>query len=226
MDEFINKLISSLPKPILALLVLAIAIGVFMIISPPHSVCDSQEVTFRELQAGNIFSREGAKKNTKIPARLARAKESCQLGNSAGSCYEYFEVLKKIADDINKANSECAPQLLNISEVKSAITDGVEVMARLAWGISPPESGLNRFGWLQESEIATFCRIKNVYVNAMGEETWTNLRRKIFAKLPGEEAPLSELPDQAPIEGKKATALLSEEEIWSRSLFSVRCEIF
>ncbi|WP_374078244.1 hypothetical protein [Bdellovibrio bacteriovorus] len=195
-----------------------------MLISPPHTVCDTQATTFKELQAGNIFPTV-VKKN-KLPPTLVRAKEACQLGNSAGSCYEYFMVLKKVADDVGKASSECTTQLFNITEVKSAMNDGIELMVRLAWGIKPPEPGLERFGWMQESEIAIFCRLKSIYLRANGEEAWAALRQKVAAKLPGEEVPVSSDPAQVTVEPKKATELLAEQDIWNRSLFSVRCETF
>lgn len=220
MENFIN----SLPKPVLAILAIIIGIFVFMIISPPHTVCDTQQETFKELQKGNLFPTE-VKKN-KIPPAIARAKEACQLGNSAGSCYEYFMVLKKIADDIGKSSSECTSQIFNVAEVKSALNDGIELMVRLAWGIKPPEPGLERFGWMQEAEIAIFCRLKNIYLRANGEEAWVALRKKVSEKLPGEEIPLSGDPSQVTVEPRKATEVLSEQDIWNRSLFSVRCEAF
>lgn len=218
MENFLN----SLPKPVLAILAIVVGIFVFMLISPPHSVCDTQADTFRDLQAGNLFPVE-VKKN-KIPPTILRAKEACQLGNSAGSCYEYFTALKKIADDIGKSSSECAGPLFNINEVKAAYNDGLELMVRLAWGVKPPEPGLERFGWMQESEVAIFCRLKSIYLRANGEDAWVTLRQKISAKLPGEEVPVSSDPAQVVAEPKMATAILSEQEIWNRSLFSARCE--
>lgn len=210
MENFLN----SLPKPVLAILAISVGIVVFMIFSPPHTVCDTQEATLREQQIGNIFPSEI--KKSKIPPTLVRAKEACQLGNSAGSCYEYFMVLKKVADDVAKGSSECTKQLFDVAEVKAALNDGVEMMVRLAWGVKPPEPGLERFGWMQEADIAIFCRLKSVYLRANGEEAWTSLRHRISEKLPGEEAE----------EPRKAKSLLSEQDIWNRSLFSVRCEAF
>ncbi|HEY1080117.1 MAG TPA: hypothetical protein VGE46_08465 [Bdellovibrio sp.] len=210
MENFLN----SLPKPVLAISAISIGIVLFMLFSPPHTICDTQEATLREHQAGNIFPIE-IKKN-KIPPTLVRAKEACQLGNSAGSCYEYFMVLKKVADDVAKASSECTKQLFDVAEVKAALNDGVEMMARLAWGIKPPEPGLERFGWMQEADLAIFCRLKSVYLRANGEEAWAALRHLVSTKLPGEEAE----------EPRKAKDLLSEQDIWNRSLFSVRCDSF
>lgn len=220
MESFIN----SLPKPVLALLVILIGIFAFMIMTPPHTICDTQESALREAQAGNIFTTVVNKK--KIPPVLARAKEACQLGNSAGSCYEYFLVLKKVAEDVAKSSSECTNQLFNINEVKTAFSDGLELMVRLAWGVKPPEPGLEKFGWLQEAEIAAFCKLKSIFLRANDEEAWAAFRKRVAAKLPGEEDKAASDPTQATVEPKKATAVLSEEEIWNRSLFSVRCEAF
>ncbi|MGZ3774700.1 MAG: hypothetical protein ACXVCY_10360 [Pseudobdellovibrionaceae bacterium] len=220
MENFIN----SLPKPLLALSAIGVGIFLFMIFSPPHTICDTQEMALRESEAGNIFAT--VSKKNKIPPVLVRAKEACQLGNSAGSCYEYFLVLKKVADDVGKASSECTNQLYSINEVKTALGDGIELMVRLAWGAKPPVQGLEKFGWLQESEISTFCRLKNVFIRANGEESWSTLRNKISAKLPGEEIAVSADPGQATADPRNAAVVMSEEDIWNRSLFSIRCEAF
>ncbi|MEN0058818.1 MAG: hypothetical protein AAGB31_08290 [Bdellovibrio sp.] len=220
MENFIN----SLPKPVLAFLAIVVGIIVVMLINPPHTVCDTQKETLRELQAGNIFPTE-VKKN-KIPPAITRAKEACQLGNSAGSCYEYFLVLKKVADDVGKVSAQCVREMFGVAEVKSAMNDGLEMMVRLAWGVKPPEPGVERFGWMQEAEISIFCRLKNIYIRANGEEAWTNLRRTLSAKLPGEEPVPSTDPSQVSVEPRGAHLTLSEQDIWNRSLFSVRCENF
>ncbi len=219
-----EKLIESLPKPILALLAILIGIGVFMMINPPHTVCDTQEEALREAQKGNLFPTE-VKKN-KIPPSIGRAKEACQIGNSAGSCYEYFSALKGIANEVGKASSECTGQLYGVKEVSAALNDGIELMARLAWGVKPPEPGFERFGWMQEAEVATFCRLKSIYIRANGEDAWNSLRLKIFNKLPGEELPIATDPGVAVVEPKKATAVLSELDIFNRSIFSARCEAY
>jgi hypothetical protein len=219
-----ENFIKSLPKPVLALLVIIVGIIVFVMISPPHTVCDTQAETLQELQKGNIFSTK-EKKNV-IPPSIVRSKEACQLGNSAGSCYEYFLSLRKVADDITKSSAECAAQLYQIAEVRSALSDGIELMVRLAWGTKPPEPTLERFGWMQESEISTFCRLRTVYIRANGEEAWVELRRKIAMKLPGEEVPVALDPEQIAVEPKKATTMMSEQDIWNRSLFSARCEVY
>jgi len=220
MEKFIN----SLPKPALALLAIAIAVLVFMLSTPPHTVCDTQEELLQESQKGNLFPTE-IKKN-KIPPAIARTKEACQLGNSAGSCYEYFQVLTKIAYDVGRASSECVTQLFEINEVTAAMNDGVELMVRLAWGNQPPEPGYSRFGWMQDSEVATFCRLEGVYIRAKGQDAWNQLRTKVTAKLPGEAPVVQADPTVAGPETRKATTMMTEQDIWNRSLFSARCESF
>lgn len=221
MDKFIN----SLPKPVLAIGAIAIGIVVFMLISPPHTVCDTQAETLKESLKGVLFPNVVNKK--KIPATLARTKEACQLGNSPGSCYEYFSDLKRIADEVAKASTQCTQQLYNLPEVAAAMNDGIELMVRLAWGTQPPDVGFARFGWMQEAEIATFCRLKSLYLRAHGETAWTAVRGKIFAKLPGEPPKMgADDPSLMMAEPKRAVAIMSEKDIWDRSLFSVRCESF
>lgn len=220
MENFIN----SLPKPVLAVLAIAVGIVVFFLIQPPHTICDTQLETFQEQQKGNIFPLK--EKKAVIPPSIQRSKEACQLGNSAGSCYEYFQSLRQVAEAINKSSAECAAQLFNVAEARAAITDGVELMVRLAWGLKPPEPTLERFGWMQESELSTFCRLRSVFLRANGEEAWIELRRKISTKLPGEEVPLALEPGQNTTQARPASALMTEENIWNRSLFSVRCDVF
>ena len=117
-----------------------------------------------------------------------------------------------------------AYMLYDIKEVSSAMNDGIELMARLAWGTKPPEPGPDRLGWLQEAEMSTFCRLRRVYVRAHGEDAWNEMRSKIFKKLPGEEVPYSAEAAVATVEPKKATAIMTELDIFNRSIFSVRCD--
>jgi hypothetical protein len=220
MEQFLN----SLPKPVLAIGAIIVSIIVFMIIQPPHTVCDTQAETLKENLKGTLFSTE-VKKN-RLPPTLQRAKEACQLGNSAGSCYEYFTGLKKIGDEVAKGSSECTGQLYKIPEVAVALNDGLELMVRMAWGHEPPEKGFARFGWMQEAELSTFCRLSGIYVRANGEQAWGEFRKKVYGKLPGESPTAGSSDSVVAPEPKKANLVFPEQELWERSLFSVRCESF
>ncbi|QDK46501.1 MULTISPECIES: hypothetical protein [unclassified Bdellovibrio] len=221
MEKFLN----SLPKPVLVLGALIIGIAVVIGFQPPHTVCDTEEEALHDVLKGKLFATQVKKITT--PPSILREKEACQLGNSAGSCYEYFSTLKAIADAVSKSSSKCAKQLYDVKEVTVALNNGIELMARLAWGVKPPEPGsMERFGWLTDAEIATFCRLKSTFIRANGEEAWTELRNAVSAKLPGEEVPQTPEGTIATVTPRKASAVLTEVDIWNRSLFSVRCEVF
>jgi hypothetical protein len=168
----------------------------------------------------------GVKKNERLPPRIIAAKEQCQIGNSAGSCYEYFTILKNLAVDIGKSSTECFAQMFDLPNVQKAFNDGIEVMARIAWGPAPPTLWWNRSGWLQESELAVYCRIKNIYIRTRGQEAWNLLQHSVFMKLPGETPAVKTDPNQIVAEPKKAIQVLSEQEIMNRSIFAVRCESY
>jgi len=224
MEQFLN----SLPKPVLALLVLFVGVLVFMLLEPPRTVCDTQVDSLKTTQAGVLFA-QSLKKEGKIPPKIFAAKESCRLGNSAGSCFEYFGYIKAITQGVASAATECTGQMFEVKEVKSAILDATEIMARMAWGELPPDPGLTRFGWLTEAELNLFCRIKNVYTRAYGEAGWHELRKKIFAKLPGPLPSLAVAPTGGAALGSeppRAVTVMSEQEIWDRSIFSVRCDLY
>lgn len=218
MENFFN----SLPKPVLAILVIVAALIFFMLNDPPHTVCQVQADNLKESLKGQLFPATVNK--NKIPAILFRTQEACQQGNSSGSCLEYFGILRKAARDIKNYSSECKPELVNIPEVRKALTDGVTLMAKMAWGSRPPEQGMARFSWLQDSEIGLFCLMKDVYSQGLGDEAWSALRTNIYKELPGEPSlgkpGASNVAEEAP----KATITMVETDIWARSIFSVRCE--
>lgn len=215
----------SLPKPVLAIIAIVVVLIFLMLNDPPHTVCDVQKENFKEDLKGLVFQTVSKDKDKhKLPPIIVRAQESCQLGNSAGSCFEYFSILKKMARGISNYSSECRNDLASIPEVEKGLKEGVILMAKMAWGSRPPDPGLNRVGWMQESELVLFCQLMSVYNLSFGSEAWAELRIKTFNELPGEPSLKGANPNVS--EGPKAMATLSEKEIWSRSIFSIRCESY
>jgi hypothetical protein len=220
MEDFLK----SLPKPAIAILAIAGALIFFALYDPPHTVCDVQAENLKEEMKGQIFA--ATVKKNKIPPLILQTQEACQQGNSPGSCFEYFEILKKMAKSIQNYSSECKTEFASIPEVKKAMKDGVTLMALMAWGSHPPELGPNRFGWFQESELSLFCRLKDVHVQSFGDESWQELRRAIYKLFPGEALPGAPTTDKAALtpEPPRATETHSDKDMWERSIFSVRCE--
>lgn len=215
---------ASLPKPAVAILAIAGALIFFVLYDPPHTICDVQSGNLKEELKGQLFP--GTVKKNKIPPLILKAQESCQLGNSPGSCFEYFAILQKMAKSIQNYSSECKSEFASIPEVKKAMKEGITLMAMMAWGSHPPEPGPLRFGWFQDSELALFCRLKDVYSQSFGDESWSELRVGIYKLLPGELPPGTPSTTQAAMapEPPKAVDTHSDKDMWERSVFSVRCE--
>ncbi|MBX3034437.1 MAG: hypothetical protein KF865_10985 [Bdellovibrionaceae bacterium] len=255
----LEKQLQDLPKPVLAALVIGVAIFVMIfVVRPPHTICDAQAENIRKNHEGILFPRKGEKKRT-MPGRIQQAMESCRFGNSSGACYEYFDILRRAAVSVKSASSECTKALLKVPIEKYAkaeelvevrdgkktrdelsgvvyqqvtleqvFLDGMETMARKAWGESPPEPGAQKFGWFQESELNAFCHVRDVILRAKGREGLMAEARKVYPKLPGEA------PPRDPATGvgsktfipKRATQVYAEKLIFERSLFSAPCDFF
>lgn len=220
-----EQIISNLPKPVLALLAIIGAIGFLYLVDPPKTVCDIEVEAQRTALDGFLYAVKTKDKQT-FPPVINAQKESCQMGGSAGACLEYFETLKKVISTIQNGTLECRKQLYSVSEVKRSLEDALEVMVRMAWGVTPPQPNLDRFGWFKESELAFFCRLKGAVQMGLGDSGLDQLRLKISQKLPGEsDVDLLAAPNEK-AQVRTAPQVFSEEEIWNRSVFSVRCDLY
>lgn len=229
MDQFIN----SIPRPILVILVLLLGIGSFFYLNPPHTVCDTEFETFIRSQRGVIFPSQVKKR--KIPPLLTKARNLCREGNSSGACYEYFKALRGMSRGILDSSSECRLQIYENPEIQKTLKNGMQLIVNLAWGESPPETtGLEKLGWFGEFDVATYCSVKNSIFLSIGEEAWIEFRNSLMGQLPGEKSTqpnnvesvksISEEPSVAP--RKKAIEFMSQQDVFSKSIFSVRCENF
>lgn len=205
-----------LPKPVLAALIISLAIGVFLIMEPPHTICDTQRENIQKGMEGVLFPIKVGKET--VPGRIHKAMEVCHFGNSGGACFEYFDILRKTSRSVKEASAECAAGILGVPIAKyakfeeyqkvtdkngmrkelAAVTyrqatleqvlwDGFEIMIMKAWGTSPPPPGAQRFGWFRESEMNAFCHVRDVLLNAKGRAALLARAQKIYPKLPGEE---------------------------------------
>ena len=195
----LEQQLAQMPKMLVALIALTATVVFLFVFNPPHTICDTQVETVKENLVGPVFPAI-VKKNTLQP-QIKNAQQSCKTGHSAGACFDYFSILKMIAKQIDNSSPECRAQVIGVSEIQAALKDGVEIMALAAWGPQPPASPAARFGWMQESELAVFCYIKDVFEKALGEEAWTALRLKVNKKYPGENATVTNLD----IDGPKAS---------------------
>jgi hypothetical protein len=97
----------------------------------------------------------------------------------------------------------------------------------MAWGAKAPEIGPEKVGWMQDSDLNVFCRLKSVFIWANGEEAWDSLRLKVFQKLPAEELPVVDSSmEGSGAQARKALEIMTPLEVYERSLFSVKCDSF
>lgn len=212
----------NLPKSILITVVLVVGVLSFFVLRKPHSVCDSQLDLFIESQKGRLYPTEV--KGGKKPPLLPKMIESCKLGNGPGGCYELFANLKVILRDLQNVPTECGPTVGEHSEIISALLETAQLMVRMGWGESPPLGGAARFNWFVASDLALFCGIRDQYARLQGQEAWEQFRVATYAKLPGEPAVIVDGVCQNCDQRKTAEQMLPAEEIWAKSIFSLRCE--
>jgi len=218
----VEQFLQTLPRPVLVLGVIIIGIFTFMIISPPHTICD----TIKEQVVASLV---GVTKPLKVkkqthPPRINQALDKCYIGRSSGACYDYFLILKGLAKHVISSASECRANIYGITDIKTRMVEGIENLVVLAWGDQPPEDMNSKFGQLQDSDVALFCYLKSAFILGTNENEWHLLRKKISKKIPGEKAILPDDPKAGLVAPRPATEVLSELDIWNKSLFSVRCE--
>ncbi len=215
-------MLDRIPRPLLVFAVLLIGIALLFVIRKPHSVCENQLELFKEAEAGQIYTRKV--KAAQRPAIFPRLMDNCKIGNSPGACYELFTAFRKVLRDLDGASQECLAPFGEEVEIRNAVVKGTELLVMLAWGSKPPEQGLAKFGWLETPDLSLFCQMKAMYIRMYGTEAWESFRLATQAKLPG-EAELIEDGNCVNCDSlKKAPAVFSAEEIWVRSLFSLRCD--
>jgi hypothetical protein len=245
----LNQTIQKVPRPILVFIVLAIAIVFFVYNDPLKDECEVQTSLFEKKTEGILSS---VKKNRKIQyPQIVYWRDRCKTGNSIGSCDDYFEGLRVITGHLRSVNDNCqikyAEQNANFSVI---VTQAVKIMALVAWGEKPPAGLAERIGWLNESNLRTFCYLKKTFLMLGGEENFQLLREQVYREYPGDWPPdeLLKIAERAQlakkISGDDTSRLLDEnrprayktpsnpsgaltkDQIFERSIFSIRCDMY
>ncbi len=199
MERFFN----SIPKPalIVGALILGIPLGIIFY-GTPHSMCDTQKDVFIEKQHGSLFSVKAGKST--VPPVIIAAKASCQSRATAGACLEYFDILKKLSNDLLGSDQVCMADLADIDQVRIALKDGLEIMVRLAWGFEIPKDDGSKVSWFQESDLVIYCKINRVLRSSLSEEDFQSLQKRIIKKLPAERGTFTSDPVGAAAGGSSA----------------------
>lgn len=188
----------------------------------PHTVCDAQKAALIQSQAGSIYSQQV--KNVKRPAQFSKYLDICRQGASPGACYELFQQLRKLDKDIGVLSETCAVELASENEVKSALRESLKTFVQIGWGASIPVGTVQNYGWLEQTDLHLFCRLKRDYIVIFGRDEFEELRLQIQASLPGEAIIVENGNCKNCETRKKAVDLIAADEVWLKSLFALRCE--
>ncbi len=179
-----TKWLLSLPKNVLVILTLTIAIAFIVLQDPPHTLCRTQIENFKSRQIGRIY------KNPKIKHRkkplMTFLMEQCKKGNSPGSCYEFFSILRKFVNDFKIVSTSCYPSLAQVAQIKPTLFKTYKLMVKLAWGAEKVKDPYNKLQWLSVADVSLFCSLKSSILNLYGQEQLSSLNKNILAHhLPG-----------------------------------------
>jgi hypothetical protein len=202
MDAKFQLWLNSLPKPVLIAGALIIIMILVKIMRPGHTKCDAQKLLFRERMIGVLFPDS---KKEYVTLRLKKDHDLCSSTRDAGGCLDYLSTLKLVADEVQALGRVCGRVAADPPEADAAIKQATQLLAEVAWGDKAPEAYLDRVGWMDESQVLLFCRLKKFQVEMHGQDAWEIFKATTLKTLPG------------------AKETESPEESFKLSLFSVPC---
>lgn len=197
-----DKFLADIPKNILALIVIAGGIFLIVLADPPRSVCSSQLDVIKTSQ--RLFLFKDPKSKMVKTTKFETLRDRCKVTNNPGGCYELFQAVKILLQDLQTLTNECSSAAGGVAEIKRALWDTTDLLVRLAWGEKPPTSYNSKFGWLDTADISLYCNLKERAQIVFGDSAWNRYRDKMMKELPG----ASELP---------------RNQVWDMSLFSENC---
>lgn len=225
--------INQIPKPMLIVAVMSIGLAIIIYSNPLADGCENQVKNFARDIRGILRSFQNKKERTQF-AMISSQKLACRQGNSPGACENYFQSLKKIAFSADRLEPQCLPKLIeDFNNLLPEASDGIKTFALIAWGAVPPKDSSMRLGWLAQGELYTFCRLKRILQDQLAEEEYLAFRLDIYRNYPQEYPEGLDVEKKLLMERPKALktesnpeGTLTEAEVFERSLFSIRCDLY
>lgn len=177
MDNFLN----SLPRSILVAGALAIGLFLILVMNPPHTKCDSQYEIFQKSQTPFLY-KDPAKKFMEEP-QLQTSIKTCQSKDLPGACFQFFEGLRYLVKDIKTISYDCRSDILSKPEISKSIWQSLQVIFELAWGQTPPQSYLDKMGWLDNVHVSAFCELQNLAKESFPQSDWEAFREKMLTEI-------------------------------------------
>lgn len=233
LDDAISNLITKTPRSLLVIVILSSALALIVSQNPLSDGCEVEVSNFEREVRGYLDGYKTSQKKIQF-AKIRYAKDQCVEGNSQGSCEDYFKALKRIADATRVISPKCYQKLKESNQgLVAALSSGVKIMALAAWGEKPPEGISQRTGWLTEGDIYGFCRAKNALVLLTSLDQYKSLRSSVYREFPDRWPENMSLEERAKLvrpralrSSLNAQGSLTEAEVYERSLFSLRCDLY
>ena len=197
MDQFLARF----PTWFVALVILGGALIFIYFANPPKTVCDIQIEQFEKTQKEFLFPVQGAAVVRR--AMVEEQMDGCLVGNTPGSCLEFFNRTSKMLQSLDLISNECQSQALESPTLKY-MWRIMKVMVQVAWGDKPPVNLYVRQGFLDASDLSIFCRLKIKTQRLFGTEQFNEQQTQMVSKLPGANK-------------------LNPRDAWEKSIFSIPC---
>lgn len=193
---------STLPKTLIAFVVIAIGFALMVFNDPPKSMCDSQLGLFQQGQAEFIYGR-----NT-LPRPLApELFVKCKSANTPGGCFELFQRLKKLSDDLESVSHQCSEAVAVDPALRGRLEASLKLFAKISWGDRGPASGTKKNAWLDSNDLALFCGLKKNSTRLYGVEVTDQWRKDALVALP-------------------ETEKLDADQLFENSIYSTSCDSY
>ncbi|HMN66903.1 MAG TPA: hypothetical protein PKC28_00030, partial [Bdellovibrionales bacterium] len=119
-----DKFLANAPKSTLAFI--AVVGGILLIVfsQPPASICDSQIEVIKKSQDAFLYKDpKYPKAKTLKTTRYEYLRDHCKTTNSPGGCYELFQEMKVLLQDLNTLPEECAAAAGSEMQFKRALNE-------------------------------------------------------------------------------------------------------
>lgn len=199
MGNFLN----SLPRTILAILALVVGFVFIILNDPPKSICTVQLDLFKDSQKHFLYSE--TIKNIRRPPDIDGELNTCRSSNSPGGCNELFFNLRRLTKEITSEPSQCGTTIGAEPEVNKYLWRSYRLMVELAWGSRAPAGYESRFSWMDSSDLALFCDLKDTLLKLYGEDRYRLFQEEMFQSLP-------------------QASMLTRDQVWQRTILSIRCD--
>ena len=171
-----------LPRAFLVTLLIGIGIAYVILNDPPHTFCKTQVEHFQFVQKGIIFKDPQDKIHKKT--LMSRLIETCRKTVSPGGCYEYFSYLRRLLRDFRLVSTDCLKEVSLIEEVKQHLLIGTKLMVLIAWREEALTGQVDKFNWLNRTDMSLFCTLKKQITLFYGNPTWLSFEDSVLKQLP------------------------------------------